>query len=41
LSITKFIRLRPPTIADLIMIGIGLAGLYVAYLQLISEGVAG
>ena len=41
LSIFKFIRLRPPTIVDLVMIAIGLASLYVAYLQLVAEGMAG
>jgi hypothetical protein len=41
LSISKFIRLRPPTLVDLIMIAIGLTSLYVAYLQLVAEGVAG
>jgi hypothetical protein len=39
--IFKLIRLRPPTIVDLVTIAIGLASLYIAYLQLISEGMAG
>ena len=41
MPIFKFIRLKPPTIVDLVMIAIGLASLYIAYLQLISEGMAG
>ena len=39
--IFKFIGPRPPTIVDLVMIAIGLASLYNAYLQLIAEGVVG
>jgi hypothetical protein len=37
LFISKFIRLRPPTLVDLVMIAIGLASLYVAYHQLVAE----
>ena len=41
MSIFKFIRLQPPTPVDLVMIAIGLTSLYVAYLQLVAEGMAG
>jgi hypothetical protein len=33
LSIFKYIKLRPPTVVDLVMIAIGLVGLYLAWLQ--------
>ena len=38
MSIFKFIRLRPPTIVDLVMIAIGLASLYFTYLQVAVGG---
>ncbi|MGA9266681.1 MAG: hypothetical protein WBV79_09545, partial [Rhodomicrobium sp.] len=41
LSIFKFIRFRPPTIVDVVMIAIGLAGLYLAWLQVTGGGAPG
>ena len=36
MPISQFVSLRPLTIADLIMISMGLAGLYIGYLQLLA-----